>query len=35
MTLQIPLGRVAFMKLVREKDGVTTVIAPIWLERTA
>jgi hypothetical protein len=34
-TLQIPLGRVAFVKLIREKDGVTTVIAPIWLERTA
>ena len=34
-TLQVPLGRVAFMKLLREKDGVTTVVAPIWLERTA
>jgi len=34
-TLQVPLGRVAFVKLIREKDGVTTVIAPIWLERTA
>ena len=34
-TLQIPLGRVAFVKLLREKDGVTTVIAPIWLERVA
>jgi hypothetical protein len=34
-TLQVPLGRVAFMKLVREKDGIATVIAPIWLERTA
>ena len=34
-TLSVPLGRVAFLKLIREKDGVTTVLAPIWLERTA
>ena len=34
-TLQVPLGRVAFIKLIREKDGITTITAPIWLERTA
>jgi hypothetical protein len=35
-TMQVPLGRVAFVKLIRmSPDGVTTIRAPIWLERKA
>lgn len=34
-TASIPLGRVAWMKIMLEKDGVTEAYAPIWLERAA
>jgi hypothetical protein len=35
-TAAIPLGRVAFMKLIRQSpEGVTSIEAPIWLTRTA
>ena len=35
-TLQIPVGRVAFVKLIRQSpDGVTTIPDPIWLKRIA
>ena len=34
-TMSVPLGRVAFVKLILERDGVTDVHAPIWLNRRA
>ena len=35
-TAAVPLGRVAFVKLIRQSpDGVTTIRGPIWLVRKA
>jgi hypothetical protein len=35
-TMAVPLGRVAFVKLIRQSpDGVTTIRGPIWLNRKA
>jgi hypothetical protein len=34
-TAQLPLGRVAWVKILLEKNGVTEAYAPIWLERAA